>query len=156
MLISKSANTPKWLLPHAVTVTRQATTRPIVSSWSLVSPRTISSIKGYSAWWRNVLSRLDKLDKLNKAHNPAPKVKKIWVRNDETINSLRGVDSPSSKWVLSMPKIMVLILEHVGIYALHLTFIVILFWPCFASLFGTLSSYFSSFFKRIFNRFLWG
>jgi hypothetical protein len=34
----------------------------------------------------NVLSRLDKL---YKAHNPAPKVKKVWIRKDETIHPLR-------------------------------------------------------------------
>jgi len=34
-----------------------------------------------------VLTRLDKLDN---AHNPALKVKKIWVRNDDIIHPLRG------------------------------------------------------------------
>jgi hypothetical protein len=36
---------------------------------------------------KTVLTRLDKLDK---AHNPNPKVSKVWVRNDETIHPLRG------------------------------------------------------------------
>jgi hypothetical protein len=41
---------------------------------------------------KNVLSRLDNMDK---AYNPASRVKEVWVRNDETIHPLRGVDSPS-------------------------------------------------------------
>lgn len=36
---------------------------------------------------QNVLSRLDKMDK---AHNLAPKSKKVCVRKDETIHPLRG------------------------------------------------------------------
>jgi hypothetical protein len=35
---------------------------------------------------QNILSILNKLDK---AHNPAPRFKKIWVRKDETIHPLR-------------------------------------------------------------------
>jgi hypothetical protein len=42
---------------------------------------------------QNVLSRLDNLDE---AHNPPPKIKKVWVRKDETIHPLRG--SGLSKW----------------------------------------------------------
>jgi hypothetical protein len=36
---------------------------------------------------KNALSRLDKLDKI---HNLAPRVKKACVRKDETIHPLRG------------------------------------------------------------------
>jgi hypothetical protein len=36
---------------------------------------------------KNVLVSLDKLDM---AYNPTSQVKKVWVRKDETINTLRG------------------------------------------------------------------
>jgi hypothetical protein len=35
---------------------------------------------------QNVLSRLDKMDKV---HNPAPKGKKVWVRKYEIIHPLK-------------------------------------------------------------------
>jgi hypothetical protein len=36
---------------------------------------------------KNVLVRLDKLDK---AHNPASQVNKVWVKKDETVHPLKG------------------------------------------------------------------
>jgi hypothetical protein len=39
---------------------------------------------------RDVLTRLDKLDK---GHNTASRVKKAWVRKIDTIHPLRGSDS---------------------------------------------------------------
>jgi len=47
---------------------------------------------------KNVLVSLDKLDM---SYNPTSQVKKVWVRKDETIHPLRGVDSPSRGVVLS-------------------------------------------------------
>jgi hypothetical protein len=35
---------------------------------------------------KNVLNRFDKLDKV---HNPTPRIKKAWVRKDENIHPLR-------------------------------------------------------------------
>jgi hypothetical protein len=39
---------------------------------------------------RDILTRLDKLDK---GHNTAPRVKKAWVRKIDTIHPLRGSGS---------------------------------------------------------------
>jgi len=39
---------------------------------------------------RDVLTRLDRLDK---GHNTAPKVKKAWVRKVDTIHPMRGSGS---------------------------------------------------------------
>jgi hypothetical protein len=53
---------------------------------------------------KNVLVSLDKFDM---AYNPMSQVNKIWVRKDETIYPLRGVDSPSRGAVSRMPRILV-------------------------------------------------
>jgi hypothetical protein len=36
---------------------------------------------------RDVLTRLDRL---NKGHNPAPRIKKAWIRKEDTIHPLKG------------------------------------------------------------------
>jgi len=48
MLLDKSGNTLKGVLPHAVTVARMATSRPNTSERSLTSPRKFRSMKGLS------------------------------------------------------------------------------------------------------------
>jgi hypothetical protein len=50
-------------------------------------PKDNHLYEGLFSMMRNVLSRLDKLDKV---HNPGPRVKNTWVRNDEIIHPLRG------------------------------------------------------------------
>jgi hypothetical protein len=43
--------------------------------------------EGLLSMMQNVLSCLDNL---GKAHNPAPMIKKVWVKKDETIHPVRG------------------------------------------------------------------
>jgi hypothetical protein len=50
-------------------------------------PKNNHLYEGLFNMMKNVLSRLDKLDKV---HNPAPRVKNAWVRKDETIHPWRG------------------------------------------------------------------
>jgi hypothetical protein len=49
-------------------------------------PKDNHLYKGLFIMMQNVLIRLDKLDKV---HNPAIRVKRVWVRKDETIHPLR-------------------------------------------------------------------
>jgi len=53
-------------------------------------PRNNHLYEGLFNIMKDVLVRLDKLDK---GHNPAPRVKKAWVRKDDTIHPLRGSGS---------------------------------------------------------------
>jgi hypothetical protein len=48
MLLDKSGNTLKGVLPHVVTVARMATSRPNTSERSLTSPRKFRSMKDLS------------------------------------------------------------------------------------------------------------
>jgi hypothetical protein len=48
------------------------------------------SCEGLFHMMRDILTRLDKLDK---GHNTAPRVKKAWVRKIDTIHPLRGSGS---------------------------------------------------------------
>jgi hypothetical protein len=50
-------------------------------------PKEIQIYKGLVYMMKNILVSLDKLDM---AYNPTSQVKKVWVRNDETIHPLRG------------------------------------------------------------------
>jgi hypothetical protein len=50
-------------------------------------PHSNHVYEGLLSMMQYVLSCLDNLDK---AHNPAPRIKKVWVRMDETIRPLRG------------------------------------------------------------------
>jgi glycine cleavage system protein P-like pyridoxal-binding family len=86
MLLGKSGNTLKGVLPNAVTVARMATPRPNTSERSLTSPR-IQIYEGLVYMMKNVLVSLDKLDM---AYNSTSQEKKVWIRKDETIHPLRG------------------------------------------------------------------
>jgi hypothetical protein len=62
MLIGKSSNTLKGVLPHAITMARMETPRPNTSERSLTSPRKFRSMKSFVYMIKNVLVSLDKLD----------------------------------------------------------------------------------------------
>jgi hypothetical protein len=87
---------------------------------------------------------LTMLDKLDKGHNTAPRVKKAWVRKVDIIHPLRGrgggvvVDSPRVWWSHGIPRIIVVlilphILEHVGFHVLHLSISALYFMLCIQS-----------------------
>jgi hypothetical protein len=51
------------------------------------------SRKTYEGLCKMIRVVLTRLDKLNKSHNTAPSVKKVWVRKVDTIHSSRGSES---------------------------------------------------------------
>lgn len=104
MLLDISSITPKGLLPHAVTVARLATKRPTVSSWSIIRPKTISSMRGYLAWWRMSSADWTHWTRLPSLPQKSRRYDYGMIRS---FTLWGGVHSPKGRWVCGMPRIRV-------------------------------------------------
>jgi hypothetical protein len=53
-------------------------------------PQKPNSNHGYKELLSLMQGMLRRMDNMEKTHKPAPQVKQVWVRNDETIHPLKG------------------------------------------------------------------
>jgi hypothetical protein len=83
MLLGKSSKTPKGS-PSCCHCGKIGHTKANCFRLKPQKPKENQLYEGLVSIMKIVLTRLDK------DHNPTPKVKKVWVSKDETIHPLRG------------------------------------------------------------------